>query len=48
MHNNAAWTGGGYVHEIDPAIWDRSIQIMLTGVFYGMKYEIPAILRAGA
>ncbi len=47
MHNNAAWTGGGYVHEIEPAIWDRSIQIMLTGVFYGMKAAIPAMLARG-
>ena len=47
MHNNAAWTGGGYVHEIEPAIWDRSLQIMLTGVFYGMKAAIPAMLARG-
>ena len=47
MHNNAAWTGGGYVHEIEPAIWDRSIQVMLTGVFYGMKAAIPAMLARG-
>ena len=47
MHNNAAWSGGGYTHEIEPAIWDRSIQIMLTGVFYGMKAAIPAMLARG-
>ena len=47
MHNNAAWSGGGYVHEIDPVIWDQSIQIMLTGVFYGMKTAIPAMLARG-
>ena len=48
MHNNAAWSGGGYTHEIEPAIWDRSIQIMLTGVFYGMKAAIPAMLARGS
>lgn len=47
MHNNAAWSGGGYVHTIDPAAWDRSIQVMLTGVFYGMKAAIPAMLVRG-
>jgi len=34
MHNNAAATGGGYVGEIDPEVWDFSLKIMLTGVFY--------------
>jgi len=47
MHNNAAWSGGGYTHTIEPEIWDRSIQIMLTGVFYGMKAAIPAMLTRG-
>jgi NAD(P)-dependent dehydrogenase (short-subunit alcohol dehydrogenase family) len=47
MHNNAAWSGGGYVHDIDPAIWDQSLQVMLTGVFYGMKAAIPAMLARG-
>jgi NAD(P)-dependent dehydrogenase (short-subunit alcohol dehydrogenase family) len=47
IHNNAAWTGGGYVSEIDPEIWDRSLQVMLTGVFYGMRAAIPAMLARG-
>ena len=47
MHNNAAWSGGGYTHEIDPAAWDASLQVMLTGVFYGMKAAIPALLARG-
>jgi NAD(P)-dependent dehydrogenase (short-subunit alcohol dehydrogenase family) len=47
MHNNAAWSGGGYTHTIDPAAWDQSLQIMLTGVFYGMKAAIPAMLARG-
>jgi NAD(P)-dependent dehydrogenase (short-subunit alcohol dehydrogenase family) len=48
IHNNAAWSGGGYVADIEPAVWDRSLQIMLTGVFYGMKAAIPAMLERGA
>jgi meso-butanediol dehydrogenase/(S,S)-butanediol dehydrogenase/diacetyl reductase len=47
MHNNAAATGGGYVGEIDPEVWDASLKIMLTGVFYGMRAAIPAMLRRG-
>ncbi len=47
MHNNAAWSGGGYTHTIEPDVWDRSLQIMLTGVFYGMKAAIPAMLARG-
>jgi len=47
MHNNAVWSGGGYVAEIDPAVWDRSLQVSLTGVFYGMRAAIPALLERG-
>jgi len=47
MHNNAVYSGGGYVHEIDPVAWDQSLQVMLTGVFYGMKAAIPAMLARG-
>src|SRR5690606_22445468 len=27
--------------------WDKVIAINLSGVFYGMRYQIPAILRSG-
>ncbi len=47
MHNNAIWSGGGWVHEIDPEIWQRSLQIMLTAVFYGCRAAIPEMLRRG-
>ena len=47
IHNNAAATGGGWVHEIDPQIWQQSLQVMLTGVFYGCRAAIPALLRRG-
>ena len=32
-------------HEI--ADWDKVIAINLSGVFYGLKYQIPALLRSG-
>jgi NAD(P)-dependent dehydrogenase (short-subunit alcohol dehydrogenase family) len=47
IHNNAATSGGGYVGELDPAVWDQSIQVMLTAAFYGMRAAIPALLRRG-
>jgi len=47
MHNNAVWTGGGWVADIDPEIWQRSLQIMLTAVFYGCRSAIPAMLARG-
>ena len=28
--------------------WDKVIAVNLSGVFYGMKYQIPAMLRSGA
>src|SRR5690606_12900939 len=40
---NAAPTG-----EVDIADWNRVIGINLNGVLYGMRYQIPALLEAGA
>jgi NAD(P)-dependent dehydrogenase (short-subunit alcohol dehydrogenase family) len=45
-HNNAGispLTGG--VVECTRELWDRIIAVNLTGVWLGMKYEIPAILQ---
>jgi meso-butanediol dehydrogenase/(S,S)-butanediol dehydrogenase/diacetyl reductase len=47
MHNNAIWSGGGWVHDLDPDIWQRSLQVMLTGVFYGCRAALPAMLQRG-
>src|SRR2546428_13660221 len=47
IHNNAYWTGGGYVGELDPEIWERSLRVMLTGVFYGLRAAIPRMLERG-
>jgi meso-butanediol dehydrogenase/(S,S)-butanediol dehydrogenase/diacetyl reductase len=47
MHNNAMWSGGGWVADLDPEIWQRSLQVMLTGVFYGCRAALPAMLRRG-
>ena len=47
IHNNAASTGGGYVADIDPEVWDWSLKLMMTAVFYGMRAAIPAMLARG-
>jgi meso-butanediol dehydrogenase/(S,S)-butanediol dehydrogenase/diacetyl reductase len=47
MMNNAVWSTGGWVHQIDPAGWDKSLRIMLTAVFYGCRAAIPAMLARG-
>ncbi|MFJ4209464.1 SDR family NAD(P)-dependent oxidoreductase [Paenarthrobacter sp. NPDC089675] len=47
--NNAGIGGANApVGEVDIEDWDRVISINLSGVLYGMRYQIPAILEAGA
>ena len=48
--NNAGITGPANtpVHELDIELWRDVIETDLTGVFYCMKYEIPAMLESGA
>lgn len=47
---NNAGIGGAQAQtgEVDIADWDRVIAIDLSGVLYGMRYQIPAMLKAGA
>ena len=46
---NNAGISGGIAPTADHSLedWDKVIAINLTGVFYGLKYQIPAILRSG-
>ncbi len=46
---NNAGVGGDTVPTADYALeeWNRVIAINLSGVFYGMKYQIPAMLNSG-
>ena len=47
-HNNAGIVGAGApVSEMPDEVWERGIAVMLSGVFYGMKHEIPAIAARG-
>jgi NAD(P)-dependent dehydrogenase (short-subunit alcohol dehydrogenase family) len=47
---NNAGIGGAQAPagDVDLADWDRVIGINLSGVLYGMRYQIPAMLKAGA
>src|SRR5712691_12041537 len=51
---NIAFNNAGVFHGKDESvtttteeIWDMVIDINLKGVFFGCKYEVPALLRAG-
>lgn len=47
--NNAGIAGAtAPVGEVDLEDWDRVIAINLSGVLYGMRYQVPAILAADA
>jgi NAD(P)-dependent dehydrogenase (short-subunit alcohol dehydrogenase family) len=46
--NNAGITGDlAPLAEYTLEGWDKVIAVNLSGVFYGMKYQIPAMLRSG-
>ena len=47
-HNNAGTSGGiGLLHEIELEVWQRTLDINLTGVFLCMKHEIPVMIERG-
>ena len=47
--NNAGIGGArALAGELEIAEWDRVISINLSGVLYGMRYQIPAMLQTGA
>ena len=47
-HNNAGIAGSGVpIPDYPIEDWNRGIGVMLSGVFLGMKYEIPRILEQG-
>jgi NAD(P)-dependent dehydrogenase (short-subunit alcohol dehydrogenase family) len=47
--NNAAGGAGDFAKlvDTDERTWERTLAVCLTGVFYGMKYQVPAMLAAG-
>jgi NAD(P)-dependent dehydrogenase (short-subunit alcohol dehydrogenase family) len=47
LFNNAYWTKYGNVLEVEPADWDRSLNVMLKAVYLGCRHAIPAMLEHG-
>ncbi len=47
-HNNAGIMGAGAdIIDMDDAVWQRGIDVMLTGVYLCMKHEIPHMIEQG-
>jgi NAD(P)-dependent dehydrogenase (short-subunit alcohol dehydrogenase family) len=47
FNNAGSVTAGGPLDRVDDAAWRAELDVNLTSVFYGLKYEIPAILESG-
>lgn len=46
-HNNAGTFAVAPLADLDDADWNRVIAVNLSGVFFGMKYQIPHLLKTG-
>ena len=47
-HNNAGIMGAGAdIIDMDDTVWQRGIDVMLTGVFLCLKHEVPHMLERG-
>jgi NAD(P)-dependent dehydrogenase (short-subunit alcohol dehydrogenase family) len=47
-HNNAGIVGAGAnIADMPDETWQRGIDVMLSGVFYGIKHQVPAMLARG-
>ncbi len=46
-HNNAGTSAPGLAADLDEADWGRVIAVNLNGIFYGLKYQLPEILKTG-
>ena len=47
MNNAGIGAAPQPIGEYDIAAWDRVRAVDLDGVFYGLRYEIPAMVAAG-
>ncbi len=47
LFNNAGVLTTGYVWEIEPARWKRSLDINVNGVLHGLRSFVPRLLAAG-
>ncbi|MFE7719890.1 SDR family NAD(P)-dependent oxidoreductase [Nocardia rhizosphaerihabitans] len=47
FNNAGAVTAFGSVAEIDDAAWRAELDLNLTGVFHGLRHQVPAIIGSG-
>ena len=47
LFNNAFYTTSGAVGEMSIEGWQKTINVTLSGVFYGMRFAIPQMLAQG-
>lgn len=47
LNNAGIGTGRGRIPDISEADWDLTFNVNVKGVFFGMKYAIPAMIAAG-
>ena len=47
LHNNAFYTTSGVVAETSIEGWQKTIAVTLSGVFYGMHFALPQMVRQG-
>lgn len=47
FNNAGALTASGSIAEIDDDSWRRELDLNLTGVFHGMRHQVPAIIASG-
>lgn len=45
LFNNAGISGVGYIHEMDPDVWDRVMRVNTRGVFLPCKYFLPYMME---
>jgi meso-butanediol dehydrogenase/(S,S)-butanediol dehydrogenase/diacetyl reductase len=47
LHNNAFYTTTGVVGETSIEGWQKTINVTLSGVFYGMHFALPQMVKQG-
>lgn len=47
LNNAAIGSSGKAIGELDLDEWHHSLDVCLNGVLYGLRYQLPAIVRAG-
>lgn len=45
LFNNAGISGVGVLHEIEPEMWDKVVNVNIRGVYLASKYVIPYMIK---